>query len=340
MTPPPERSVLTKRTILPLLIVLLLFALATLRARESDTAGEIVRTRLLMGPVVEIAATGPRNNVLEEAVSAAFDEMARIDRLMGPQGEDSDISRLSAATSALEVSAETAEVIALGLDVSQASEGAFHLAMGRLKNLWGIDMDAPRVPAPEKIAQARPPRNALRLEGRQVIKSRGDLKVDLGGIAKGYAVDRAAEILARAGVTSATINAGGDMRLVGARPERPWRIGVQHPRRPGEVYAILTLPASAVVTSGDYERFFEEGGRRYHHLLDPATGYPAQGIQAVTVVAEEAALADALSTAVFILGVEKGLALLHRWPKVEGLIIDGEGAAHVTPALEERIEWR
>jgi thiamine biosynthesis lipoprotein len=180
----------------------------------------------------------------------------------------------------------------------------------------------------------------LHLDGRRVEKAHPALTVDLGAIAKGYAIDRAAEVLRRAGIESAAINAGGDIRLIGDHGARPWRIAIQHPRDSARPLATLELADAAVVTSGDYERFFEQDGVRYHHIFDPRTGYPAGRCQSVTVVAPSAALADALSTAVFVLGPEEGFALLQRFPEAEGLIVAADGTPQASPGLEAKLTWR
>ena len=186
------------------------------------------------------------------------------------------------------------------------------MGLGRLKQLWNIEGEHPRVPNAAEItaALAGTGLGDLRLAGQVVTKDDPRLAVDLGGIAKGYAVDRAIAVLQAAGVRHASVNAGGDIRLLGDRGDRPWRIGIQHPRKSDAILATLDLADTAVVTSGDYERFFERDGVRYHHLFDPATGQPARRCQSVTVVAPEAMLADALATAVFVLGPGPGLKLL------------------------------
>jgi thiamine biosynthesis lipoprotein len=150
-------------------------------------------------------------------------------------------------------------------------------------------------------------------------------EIDLGGIAKGYVVDRAVDVLRQSGITSASVDAGGDIRLIGGKPGgRPWRVGVRHPRERDRIIAVLELLDSAVVTSGDYERYFMLGGTRYHHLLDPDTGLPAAGLASVTVVAADATTADALSTTVFVMGRERGLALIESLPGVEAILVTAE----------------
>lgn len=328
-----------------LLVIFLLLALLgslALQRCAGEHQQQLSRSRILMGTVVEISAHGADPGRLEAAVSAAFEEIARIEKLMHPSGDGSDVARLSAAQQGAEVAPETAEVIALGLQVAQASGGAFDMGLGQLKKLWGIESEAPRVPAPEEIrlALAGTGPASLQLDSRRVKKAAATLAVDLGAIAKGYAIDRAVGILRHAGIESASVNAGGDIRLIGSRDGRPWRIGIQHPRKTERQLAILELADVAVVTSGDYERFFEEDGVRYHHIFDPRSGYPAGLCQSVTVVAPSAALADALSTAVFVLGPEAGLALLRHFPQADALIVAADGTTRATPGLEVKLTWR
>lgn len=328
----------------PLVILLLLVLLGSLALQRcaGERPQQVSRSRILMGTVVEISAFGADPGRLEAAVTDAFAEMARIEALMRPAGEGSDVARLSASEQGTEVAPETAAVVALGLQVAAVSGGAFDMGLGRLKALWAIEGENPRVPSAEEIGQALAGtgRGDLRLAGTRVEKAAPTLAVDLGAIAKGYAVDRAAEVLGKAGIGSAAVNAGGDIRLIGKRGGRPWRIAIQHPREADRPLATLELSDVAVVTSGDYERFFEKEGVRYHHIFDPRTGYPAGRCRSVTVVAKSAALADALSTAVFVLGPEEGLALLRRFPQTEGLIVGADGTPHASPGLEARLTWR
>ncbi len=330
-----------KRAIILLLAVAIVAAVAGVRLRETAETEPVYASRILMGTVIEITAFGPDRRATARAIDAAFAEMARIEALMGP-GEQSDAVRISSADGPVEVSPETAKVLALGLEVAERSGGAFDMTLGRLKALWGIETEAPRVPSPEEIAGALEGSGAqaLRLEGATAAKRNPRTEVDLGGIAKGYAVDRAAEVLAAAGIASAAVNAGGDMRLVGARPDRLWRIGIQDPRRSGAVLGTVELRDAAVVTSGDYERFFEHDGVRYHHIFDPRTGYPARTAQSVTVTAPSALLADALATALFVLGPEEGLALLEHYPGAEALIVGADAELHLSEGFEANATWR
>lgn len=327
----------------PLVILLLLALLGFLALQRcAGQRPQLSRSRILMGTVVEISAFGADPGRLEAAVTAAFAEMARIERLMRPAGEGSDVASLSHAAGGAEVAPETAEVLALGLRVASASGGAFDMALGRLKELWGIETENPRVPASQEIREALAATGPddLRLVGLRAEKAQPALAVDLGAIAKGYAVDRAAELLRRAGIESAAVNAGGNIRLIGDHGGRPWRIAIQHPRNSAGQLATLELSDISVSTSGDYERFFMRDGVRYHHILDPRTGYPAARCRSVTVVTKSAALADALSTAAFVLGPEEGLSLLRRFPETEGLIVAADGTSHVSAGLQGRVKWR
>ena len=317
----------------PLMIVLLAGLLALTWWRLQPADDEIRRSQLLMGTVVEIMAGGRPAGQLEDAVDAAFSEMVRLDHLLSSYNQDSEVSRLSQSASGGAVSAETAAVIGLGLEVARRSGGAFDLTLGRLKALWGIDRENPVVPNRQAItaALAGIGPNALTLNGRQLNKHDAELQIDLGGIAKGYAVDRAIAVLRERGIASAAVNAGGDMYLLGQRPERPWRVGIQQPRQKDAVLETVQVSDRAVVTSGDYERFFEKDGQRYHHIFDPQSGFPARGCQSVTIIADSVALGDALATALFVLGPQEGLRLLDQYPGAEALIVAADGSLHASP---------
>ncbi|MGE4542638.1 MAG: FAD:protein FMN transferase [Pedobacter sp.] len=298
------------------------------------------RTRLLLGTVVEITVYDQRPQRFAPAVEAAFDEMSRLEALTSFYRRDSDAARLSAMQGDLAVAPETLEILAHGLEVGKASGGAFDMTLGRLKVLWGFGSAHPRLPAPSEIeaALAASGQGVLAVADGRVIK-RTNAWIDLGGIAKGYIIDRAVAVLKQAGVTCAAVNAGGDLRLIGQRAAA-WRIGIRHPRQVDVLLATLVLKEPlAVVTSGDYERFFEQNGARYHHLFDPTTGMPAGRCQSVTVVSRQAVWADALATAVFVLGPEQGLALLERYPQTWGLIVAADGTTVVSPGLREQIAW-
>ncbi len=317
----------------PLIIVLLVLLLTLTWWRLQPEGEEIRRSRLMMGTVVEIVAEGQEIEKLGTAVDGAFAEMERLDKLLSRHQQKSDVTRLSQSNDGGKVTTETAEVLALGLNVAQRSGGAFDLTLGKVKALWGLDKDTPKVPDQEALTAALVGIGpaALSLNGHQVNKQTSHLQVDLGGIAKGYAVDRAIAVLKQHGVTSAAVNAGGDMYLLGQRPQRSWRIGIQHPRQQDTVLETVQVHDRAVVTSGDYERFFDQDGIRYHHIFDPKSGFPARLCQSVTIITDSVALGDALATAVFVLGPEAGLQLLTEYPEAEGLIVAIDGTSYSSP---------
>ena len=159
------------------------------------------------------------------------------------------------------------------------------------------------------------------------------VRINLGGIAKGYAVEHGAEILRRHGVEHALLNAGGDTRVIGDRRGQPWIVGIRHPRLADQVITRLPIVDEAISTSGDYERFFEENGRRYHHIINPQTGEPTEGILTVTVIGPDGTMTDGLDTAIFVLGVEAGLELIKNYPEYEAIIVDARGKISYSAGL-------
>lgn len=327
----------------PIIVFLFLVVLAIIGLRQcSFDKPEVVRTsRIIMDTVVQITAFGKDYSKTNSAVNAAFAEMKRIEKLTSFYLEGSDVRRLANSAGA-EVSPEVSRIVALGLEVGQASGGAFDMTLGNLKALWGIETDEPKVPVHEKIQEALKGTGpeALKIVSGRVEKKEIGTTVDLGGIAKGFAIDRAIGILEQNGIRHAAVNAGGDIRLLGDRQGKLWRIAIQDPRRHNRFVAKLFLKDISVVTSGDYERFFEKDGIRYHHLFDPRTGYPSRESRSVTVLAKNAALADALATAAFVLGPEEGITLFEKFPSTEGMIIGADGKTVTTPGFDKVVEWQ
>ncbi|MGE5580857.1 MAG: FAD:protein FMN transferase [Bacillota bacterium] len=294
------------------------------------------------------------------AAAAASREIQRLERLLSRFRPDSDIGRLNRSAtrpaaesdnllpadlslteaggsntkSAVSIHRETACVLEAALGISRMSGGAFDVTAAPLIALWRVTADNPEVPSPEVVAKARElvdfrclelarstPLPLRRSAFVARLTKQGQM-VDLGGIAKGYAADRAVDVYRRRGIASAMIDLGGNVALLGGKEDgSPWRVGIQDPDAPrGDCLGFLSLRDKSVVTSGDYERFFEAGGRRYHHIIDPRTGYPAEsGLRSVTVVADESMIADGLSTALFVLGLERGMEMLEnlRRPQVQ-----------------------
>ncbi len=310
--------------------------------QRTPQPAEVARTALIMGTLVEIKGLGSDENKINMAINDAFILMRQIEEEFTTEKGTSPLMRVNRSNAPVEVSPRMAELLDLGLQIQRQSGGAFSMGLGGIKALWRIGEETPQIPTRAELAAVLPDPDGeqLRLTGRMVTRLSPQVQLDLGGIAKGYAVDRALDLLRQAGIESASVNAGGDIGLLGGHGERSWRIGIQHPRRAGELLATIDARDQAVVTSGDYERFFERDGVRYHHIFDPHSGQPARGCQSVSVVADSAALADALATAAFVLGPQRGLQLLEESQQVEGLIVAADGHIVTTAGLKDRLEWR
>ncbi|MCB9522672.1 MAG: FAD:protein FMN transferase [Myxococcales bacterium] len=294
----------------------------------------------LMGTPWAIQIAGGDGLQAKAAVDAAFTEVARLEAALSEWRDDSDLGRLNAAPADawVTVSPDAYMVIEQGLALGHASGGAFDVTWAALRGLWDFKAQPPRLPLKRDLdaAVARVDYRGLLLDAHQpqVKKTRDGMAVGLGGIAKGYAIDKAAAVLKAHGLRAFIVDGGGDLFIAGEKaPGVPWTVGVQHPRADR---VLLALPArdQAVVSSGDYERFFELGGRRYHHILDPKTGLPAGKSVAVTVRAPDATRADALATALFVLGPVEGLALAQA-QGVDAAILGPDGAIAVTAGLAE-----
>ena len=272
-----------------------------------------------------------------EALHAVGQEAERLEGMLSRFMPESDIAVInkSAGLACCSVGPETCSVLSCAVELSAACQGIFDVTIGPLVDLWGIGHGALRPPTDAQIHQA-----LLLVDYRDLLLDpvhqtaglgRAGQSIDLGGIGKGYAADRFIQLFKEYGVSSAFTNIGGNVATLGARPDGvAWRVGIQHPRQPYSLIGLVSVNDKAVVTSGDYQRFFTHGdGNRYHHILDPATGYPARsGLAGVTVVADNSGngsmIADALSTAVFIAGPDRGLALISRYSGVEALLVDAE----------------
>ena len=298
-----------------------------------------------MGSLLQLTAWTRDEPGAVAAFEAVFAEFDRLDRLMSVWKEGSDVTRLNAAAGQVPVavSAEVFEVLTLGRQISEWTGGKFDVTFGALSGLWKFDQDQDDSIPPRAAVVARLPDvdySALELDParRTAFLGRRGMRVHLGGIGKGYAVDRGAALLRARGITDFVIQSGGDLFVSGRRGDRPWRLGIRDPRGPADrSFATLDLSNGTFSTSGDYERFFLNNGVRYHHILDPDLGEPARGCRSVTIVADKAVLADALSTGVFILGPEKGMALIERLPDVEGVIVAADNRMLVSSGLKGKL---
>lgn len=293
--------------------------------------------RALMGTQVIVKAVGSNREQLDTAVKAAFDEVWRLERMMSNFMPDSELSRINqqAGKSPVSVSRELFEVIKRALSFSDLTGGTFDISFASVGKLWnfrtGLLPDPAAVTAQLPFVDYR--KIQLNESDSSVFLPFPRMEIGLGGIGKGYAMDRAMAVLVAHGIDNAIVMAGGDTLVKGKKGTELWRIGLRDPDKKDGILAVLPLEDQAISTSGDYERFFIKDGVRYHHILDPATGYPAMKCRSVTVLAQDATTSDALTKGVFILGPERGLALLERLDGVEGIIIDRNGKMYLSSGL-------
>ncbi|MBI5116081.1 FAD:protein FMN transferase [Candidatus Poribacteria bacterium] len=280
----------------------------------------------IMGTVFTITIDSPGNH--KQATRAAFEEIRRLDRQMSTYKEESEISEVNrqAGKKPVSVGPDFWNVVTACRLYFDLSEGSFDPTVYPLMRMWGFTRHEGRLPTSDEIRKTVPllgfGKVGLDESMRTVGFQREGMGLDFGGIAKGYAVDRAIDVLRQFGITSAIIDAGGNFYALGTPAGRAyWRAGIRHPLRLEEVIARLPVTGKGVSTSGNYERFFEIGGRKYCHIMDPRTGWPVEGMLSATVIADTATAADALSTAVFVLGEEKGMQLIEQLPNVEGILI-------------------
>jgi thiamine biosynthesis lipoprotein len=305
----------------------------------------IQRSRTSMGSPVDLSAWTAREADALAAFEDAFDEFDRLDRLLSVWREGSDVARLNAAAGQgpVTVSRDTLVVLRQALQASEWTTGKFDVTFGALADVWKFDHDQDdRIPAPAEIAARLPlvDYHALVLDeaAGTARLARAGVRVHMGGVGKGYALDRAAAILRSRGVTDFMVQSGGDLYVGGRKNGLPWRVGLRDPRGPADsVFATLELADSTFSTSGDYERFFIKDGVRYHHLLDPDIGQPARGARSVTIVSPSAMVADVLSTGVFVAGPEAGMALIERLPDVEGVIVTSKNEVLISSGLRSRL---
>ena len=311
----------------------------------STNSSDLFKYRqVAMGTVIEITLIGDDEGAANKAVLQAFQEIKRIETLMSPWLDSSDVIRInrSAGEGWAKVSSETLEVIKKAQEISELSEGSFDITVGPLTQLWRIAREKGIPPSTKDVKEKLDLVNfrdvSIDREGKVFLKKKG-MAVDLGGIAKGYAVDRTFELLRSLGYKNLIVNAGGDLRVGGTKNNQPWSIGIQDPRVSQKIMAKVLVSDTAVATSGDYEKFFIHQDKRYHHIFNPKDGFPTEGCQSVTVVCKDGITADALATAVFVLGPEKGYALCQRLEGVECLIVDKEGKIKFSPGLKGRISF-
>jgi len=304
----------------------------------------VERAGVAMGSELRLTAFTADEPAAQSAFDAVFKEFDRLDALMSVWRAGSDVLRMNAAAGVrpVAVSADVREALRAARQVSEWTGGKFDVTFGALADVWKFDHDQDNtIPDGDAISRRLPLIDYRQIEidegaGTVFVKRKG-MRVHLGGIGKGYAVERAVRIMRQAGLRDFMIQAGGDLYAGGQKGGRPWRLGIDDPRGPGgRSFATVDLTDGTFSTSGDYARSFMNDGVRYHHLLDPATGQPARGCRSVTIVADSPLLADGLSTGVFILGPVAGMALIERLPQVEGVIVTAKNEVLVSSGLKDK----
>ena len=322
---------------------LALFVLAASAACRGGTR-IVERAGVAMGSELRLTARTDQDANARAAFGAVFAEFERLEAQMSTWRPGSDVLRINAAAGVEPVAAaaEVRDVLRQAKRISEWTEGTFDVTFGALTDVWKFDHDQDNsIPSPEAIQARLPLIDYRQIEiddraGTVFLKRKG-MRIHLGGIGKGYAVDRAVAILRRAGLRDFMIQAGGDLYVGGTKDGRPWRLGINDPRgAQGDSFATIDLIDSTFSTSGDYARFFIKDGVRYHHILDLATGQPARLCRSVTIAAESPVLADAIAKGVFILGPEKGMALVERMPNLEAVIVSATNEVLVSSGLRNR----
>lgn len=306
-------------------LALFLISLLMLTGCKKDTM--IEETRLMMGTIVNIKVPYVYNKDIKEIMNKSFSRIKNIERLLNRFDKDSQVSSINrlGLEDELKLDPETVFVLKRSLELNRLTDGAFDITISPLVELWGFYEQKGDLPSGEEIRKILPyigSENILLKEAGTIRVLRQGVKIDLSGIAKGYAVDEAIRVLKENGIENGLVEAGGDMYCLGRGPKKsPWRIGIMHPRK-DELLGALTVSDKAVATSGDYQKFFIKDKKRYSHIIDPRTGYPISDIPAsVTVIANDCITADGLATAISVMGPTDGLKFIEEFNDVEAIVV-------------------
>ena len=297
-----------------------------------------------MGSLVELTAWTTDERAANDAFEHAFREFDRLDALLSVWKDGSDVLRMNAAAgkAPVKVSGDTIEVLAIAHDVSAWTNGKFDITFGALADIWKFDHDQDNTVPTRAQIEARLPLVDFeqvvidRTAGTAFIRKPG-MRVHLGGIGKGYAVDRAVALLKERGLRDFMIQFGGDLYVAGTNGGKPWALAIADPRGNHDPFATIEMSDGTFSTSGDYERTFMKDGVRYHHIIDPDRGEPARLCRSVTLVTNRAVIADAVAKGVFILGPTDGMALIEKLPDVEGVIVGANNQVLVSSGLKGRV---
>ncbi len=291
----------------------------------------------IMGTRISVELWHQNVSLATQCSDKIFTEMRRLDAMMSPYQPGSEISFINnnASIATIRISDEIAKIIDRSLYFSILSDGAFDITFASIG--YRYDYRKQVKPSDQLIESSLPSIDYrhINLNNNQLRFNDAGVRIDLGGIAKGYAVDRAIDIAKQCGINEALISAGGDSKILGNKRGKPWVIGIQHPRKKNELALVLPLSDTAISTSGDYQRFFIRDGQRIHHIINPSTGKSATATWSATVTGPDAMTTDALSTTIFVLGAEKGIALIETLENIDAVIIDNRGNVHYSSGLQE-----
>ena len=329
------------------LLFIIHYSLFTLYGCSSQKENIYRKSKILMDTLVTITVVSSSKDSAEKAIDTAFSEIEKLEKLFDFFSPDSEISLINknAGISEVKVSQDTLDILDKALYVSEKTEGAFDATIGAVITLY--DFYKKVNPEDSSIKKNLSLVNYRYLtidrnKSTAFLKKRG-MYIDLGGISKGYAADNAVETLKRNRIHSGLVSVAGDIKAFGLKPDgKPWKIGIRNPRAKGQeddIMATIELTDMAISTSGDYERSFINDGKRYHHLLNPRTGYPAEGCQSVSIITKEGAFTDAFATGIFILGPEEGIKTLEKMG-FDGVIVDSQGKVHTTPRIRGKVEFK
>ena len=309
-------------------------------SRQSH-AREYSRQLFAMDTVMSFTAYGPHG---EEAVEAAVQEVERLDELLSTGKEESEISRINQSGTG-ELSEDTEKILSEGLEIGKKTDGLFDVTIYPLMQLWGFPTGNYHVPTEEELKEtlALVDASEVTMDGKEVVLGEHQ-KIDLGGIAKGYTSGRVMDIFREYGVTSAMVSLGGNVQTLGKKPDGSmWQVGIQNPDNvQGDLLGAVAVQDQAVITSGGYERYFEENGQTYIHILDPRTGYPAEsGLASVSVISANGMLADALSTSLYIMGLEKATEYWRNYAdEFDMILMADDGMIYVTEGISDQFRTK
>lgn len=311
----------------------------------SDPVHPVVakRAQMHMGTIVTITAVAETEGRAQAAITAGFQEIHRLEELLSTWIPTSELTHInnSAGREEVQVSPETMSLLKQSLEIAKLTEGGFNIAVGPAVEAWNV-VDGARIPDEAELRAVQPLTDLAHVHLNEsngtVFLDLAGMRLDVGGIGKGFAADLAVKALQNGGASAGVVALSGDIKTFGSLPDGArFSFGIRHPRKEGAILAFIDLRDEAISTAGDYERFFERNGIRYHHILDPRTLHPARECQSVTIIAKEGVMADGLDTGIFVMGPERGMELVERLPDVEAIIVDREGKLWTSSGLKDRI---